>query len=404
MKTAEYWKEKKGFFPDGRKLKLLICKANDGGCAFYRAIDPYRKLGELYSNVVEIKWSDNPLDIRPDPDNNQRMKYNLEHDHADMKWADVVFFHNIHKFGGPYTTRICGMTKEFGKVAHYDTDDLLTELYKDHRLVDVYNKGGLSDMTKFIYHHSDIVTVTQKSFAERVAPFCRNNLSIVMNAIDYNLPGWNLKKQPPPRKNLCRIGWAAGIHHEADVKEFAGVPWLVNQKVGLENVFWGFYGHPPLPKPSEKSDWQHEVWKNYRKALTAGMKGQRNWDIYLALPPDQYGAIYTNIDISIAPLQDNNFNRSKSNIKISECGRYSIPLIASDVGCYNEIIKNGETGYLLPPNASKSEWVSVLSKVIKDKKHREEMGANLNKITDEYFDLNKVVHYRLNLYADYFNL
>ena len=96
----------------------------------------------------------------------------------------------------------------------------------------------------------------------------------------------------------------------------------------------------------------------------------------------------------------NNFNDSKSEIKVAECGRYKVPLIASNVGCYDETIVNGETGYLLPANASKSEWVKVLTKCIKDPDHVREMGENLHKVTEEYFDLHKVAKHRLKLYED----
>ena len=123
-----------------------------------------------------------------------------------------------------------------------------------------------------------------------------------------------------------------------------------------------------------------------------------NWQIYNALSPDSYGLIFTNMDLAIAPLQMNAFNDSKSEIKVAECGRYKIPLIASDVGCYDETVVDGETGYLIPANASKSEWLRVLSKCIKDPKHVKEMGENLHSITEEHFDLNKVVKHRLELY------
>jgi hypothetical protein len=42
--------------------------------------------------------------------------------------------------------------------------------------------------------------------------------------------------------------------------------------------------------------------------------------------------------------------------------------------------------------------------MIRDKKGREEMGANLKTVTDEFFDLNKVVKFRLDLYRQILNL
>ena len=55
---------------------------------------------------------------------------------------------------------------------------------------------------------------------------------------------------------------------------------------------------------------------------------------------------------------------------------------------------------MIDPANPKSEWTKVFSKVIKDKKGREEMGRNLKTITDEYFDINKVVKFRLDLYEE----
>ena len=70
-----------------------------------------------------------------------------------MKWADIIFTQNLSNFGGPYTARIVGKAKEFGKFMHYDTDDLLTDVYEGHRLEQVYKERGLSDITKFIYNN-----------------------------------------------------------------------------------------------------------------------------------------------------------------------------------------------------------------------------------------------------------
>jgi len=206
------------------------------------------------------------------------------------------------------------------------------------------------------------------------------------------------------KNKFTKIGWAERIHHEEDVKEFAGIPTLVNQKVGRENIHWGFYGKPPPEKNPDgtnkaiKDDWQQDVWLNYERILLKGFNGAKNWDIYPAYPTDKYGAFYSNMDIAIAPLQMNPFNDSKSEIKVAEAGRYKIPLIASNVGCYSETIVNGITGYLINPGSPKSSWVDVLTRVIKDKKHRQEMGENLHKTTEENFNLNKMVHLRLYVY------
>jgi glycosyltransferase involved in cell wall biosynthesis len=206
-----------------------------------------------------------------------------------------------------------------------------------------------------------------------------------------------------PPKNVCRIGWVGGIHHEQDLRQFVGIPNLINQKVGVERVKWDFYGRPPMPQDA-KPDWQQEVWDNYERMLFGFMKGRRNAQVHPAQGPDRYGSFYTNMDVAIAPLEFNAFNDSKSEIKVAECGRYGVPLVATNCGCYDETIVNGQTGYLIDPSNPKSEWVRVMKRMIKDKKGREEMGMNLKQVTDEYFDINKVSKFRLGLYEQLMGL
>jgi glycosyltransferase involved in cell wall biosynthesis len=400
--NVDYWKSQNGFPGLGRKLRITVALPNKGGCAYYRAMVPYSKLAELYPNVVEVRFTENILGIDEEMAKRNIPKWIDGWDWADMDWADIIMANNISNFGGPYTARICGKAKERGKIFHYDTDDLLTQLYKGHRLEAVY-ENGLSDITKFIYHNSDIVTVTQRKFQERIQQFMGNGiLAVVKNAIDYTLPSWNAPKSFVPKDKFVRVGWAGGIHHEEDVKEFAGIPNIVNQRVGKEKVRWDFYGKPPID-PKAGPDWQQDVWKNYERVIMSGLKGGRNYTINTALPTDQYGVMYSHMDMAIAPLQMNDFNDSKSEIKVAEAGRYSVPLIASNVGCYDETIINGKTGFLIPHDAPKSEWVSILSKVIKDKDMRIEMGKNLHEITEKYFDLNKVVHNRLTMYKKFYD-
>jgi len=385
--TKGKWRTADGWPGLGRKLRVLVAAANKGGCSYYRAWCPFEKLEELYPNVIECRYTQNPLGIDLE-------KQTEDEEKEDMKWCDVFFTQNLHNFGGPATVRALGVAREMGKYVWYDTDDLLTDIYDDHRLKATYTQHQLEDLTKHLYFSSDLVTVTQVKFAERIMPYCDGTLAVIKNAIDYNLPCWNQPKIEA-RKGLTRVGWVGGIHHEADVKEFTSVPKFVNQRIGAQKVFWGFYGRPPVD-PNGKDNWQQDVWDNYEKTLLKGMK-DKNYQIYGALPSSDYGVFYTNIDLSIAPLQNNAFNDSKSDIKVAECGRYGVPLIASNIGCYADTIVNGETGFLLPPDATQSDWTKVLSKVLKDPKWVREMGENLKTVTDELFDINNVVHQRLDV-------
>lgn len=363
-----------------------------------------KKLEEAYPDKVEIRWEQNPLGFDIETKTHKYMDSKDPEGYSgeipDIDWCDIFFSQAISNYGGPYSLTCLVQAKKRGKIVHWDTDDLLTDIYEGHRLKQVYVDNGLEQMAKIMYATADLCSVTQAKFAERVSEFALTNngtLVVLKNALDYDLPAWNADKIAPPKKKFCRFGWVGGIHHEVDLQPIKGVAAMVNQKVGVENVHWGLFGLPPISKPED--EWQLDVWKNYEKLWTHGMNPRRrNYRIQPALAFDQYGQFYKSFDVALAPLDDNAFNDSKSEIKIAECGRYGIPLIASDVGCYSEVIKNWENGVLLPANAPKSEWVKVLVRVAKDKDLRERMGRNLKKYTDEHFDINKQIHYRMSLY------
>jgi len=347
-------------------------------------------LGREHSDLVECRINDNPI-LADEKTGNCPPPEQME----DLNWCDVILISNILKFGGPYTMRVMETAKKLGKFVHFDTDDLLTGLYPEHYLYGVYKENKLDEITKWLYYNADLVSVTQKKFAQRIQPFCSKVIAILRNAIDYKLPCWNEQKK---EAKFTKIGWAGGTHHRPDLDKIAGVPHILNQKVGRENVRWQLYGAPP-PDPNKKGGWEANVWPEYLSKFLKGFAGQKNFLIYPALPPDQYGVYYSDMDIAIAPLQMNDFNDSKSDIKVAEAGRYKMPLIASNVGCYSDTIINGKTGYLIDPDAPALEWVRILTKVCKDKKLRIEMGENLHQVTEQYFDQNKVCRQRLEIYA-----
>lgn len=330
-----------------KKLKILGVYANEGGCAYYRLIMPLQKIAEKFSDQVEVQFSQNPLNLNEKtgempPD---------EADYPLLDWADIVLINNISNFGGPYTARVIGLAKQRGKFVHFDTDDLLIDLYDGHRLKQVYEEKNLYDITKWMYQTADLVTVTQKKFAERVKPYVGGVLAVVKNSIDYNLPCWNMQRIKV--KKITRVGWAGGIHHEEDVKEFSGVPWSVNQKVGKERVQWDFYGAPqPLEKGKPK-EWQNEVWDNYRRILLRGFKKSNNWSINQALPPDRYGSMYANMELAIAPLQMNDFNDSK-------CFRKGQEVIMYD-GSFSKVEDITIGDRLMGPDSTSREVLSLSS-------------------------------------------
>ncbi|MCB9448657.1 MAG: glycosyltransferase [Flavobacteriales bacterium] len=92
------------------------------------------------------------------------------------------------------------------------------------------------------------------------------------------------------------------------------------------------------------------------------------------VPVTEYFDTLNNLmfDIALLPLKDIPFNtHGKSFHKYLELATFHVPVIASDVSPYREVIKDGENGFLAK---SDEDWISRLEKLIEDKSYCEQVG------------------------------
>lgn len=78
------------------------------------------------------------------------------------------------------------------------------------------------------------------------------------------------------------------------------------------------------------------------------------------------------LDVCIAPLADNRFNRCKSDIKFLEAALVRVPLVASPVGQLGETIRHGVSGLLA---ADTEAWIEALSSLVQQPERRAELAA-----------------------------
>ncbi len=106
------------------------------------------------------------------------------------------------------------------------------------------------------------------------------------------------------------------------------------------------------------------------------------------------------IDIGIMPLSDDAWAKGKCGLKLIQYMAIGIPSVASCTGVNAEIVKPGETGYLV---ASESEWSKGLSSLLSDRSRMKEFGAagrrvaTANFTTDRWFDafLDALIHQKM---------
>jgi glycosyltransferase involved in cell wall biosynthesis len=79
-----------------------------------------------------------------------------------------------------------------------------------------------------------------------------------------------------------------------------------------------------------------------------------------------FGHIYQDIDILLVPLDNNRFNRCKSELKFIEAGFSQTAVIASNVIPYSNFGSNGKDCLLVKENTPE-EWAKVVKRLIRDR-------------------------------------
>lgn len=192
----------------------------------------------------------------------------------------------------------------------------------------------------------DLVTTPSSVLSGFLKQF-NKNVRVVKNFIDPNI--W--RKVPLVKDDFVRIGWQGGWSHYPDFYLVKNVLREIMQK--HKNVILVIMGthFEGLTKDLPQDRIQVESWTSV--------------DVY----PWKFRTL--NIDIGLAPIENNEFNTCKSEIKWEEYSALEIPTVASNIPPYNLAIEHGKTGFLA---ATEAEWIDYLDQLIQHKEMRDLVG------------------------------
>jgi len=185
----------------------------------------------------------------------------------------------------------------------YELDDLITNVptrsfHRNQIPKDIAKRlrQGLQLCDRFI--------VSTEGLADAYGKYT-NEIRIVPNRIDATKWAHLTPKRRAGRKP--RVGWAGGLSHGGDLAEIADVV-----KALAGEVEWVFFGMCP----DDIRPYVHEF--------------------HLGVPTPEYPAKLASLDLdlALAPIEHNDFNFCKSNLKLLEYGILGYPVIASDFGPY----------------------------------------------------------------------
>lgn len=224
----------------------------------------------------------------------------------------------------------------------YELDDYLPNvplksIHRQHVPKDVLKslRIGLGYTDRFI--------VSTEALAEVFAGL-HNDIRVVENRLP--LHWWKGLQSERRVSKRPRIGWAGGSGHTGDLEMIADVIKHFSQKVD-----WIFFGMCP------------EKIKPYVKEVHHGVS--------LTEYPSMLASL--NLDIALAPLEDNLFNECKSNLRLLEYGACGFPVICSDIRPY----RNN-----LPATRVRNrfkDWVEAINMHLDDLDATARMGDELKK-------------------------
>lgn len=270
--------------PDWRpRPRVLVHSADREGCGEYRIIAPMRALNRagLTQGWETMRLFEPPEMERMQPDSLVVQR--------QMEWPQIEALE-----------RHARTSKAFRV---FEIDDLITNL--PHK--SVHKSTIHKDIAKRFRKAAGLcnrLVVATEPLAKAYAHFTDE---VVVQPNYLEAARWGHLQPARAERSKPRVGWAGGVGHTGDLELIAD---LVRDTAS--EVDWVFFGLCP-------------------EALKPLVK-----EFHPGVPLDQYAAKLAalDLDLAVAPLEDNAFNEAKSHLRLLEYGILGYPVICSDLTPY----------------------------------------------------------------------
>lgn len=346
---------------------LVIIKSHFNGVSYHRLTKPFEKLKQKGYSVDIIKTYH---------------EANIDADKYDYLVFNRGLGYNYHDL------EIIEKFKNKGIKIIMDIDDywILPDYHPIIWRKDVdYDewKGSILAnlaMADYIWTSTEYL----KSKIENLVP--NTPIVIARNAIDYDDElQWSEAKGKSRNKDKVVIGYAGSTTHYKDLDPLQTPIRRINSNKFLrKNVMFNLFG------VDNKTDFGIKVWNHQINIMT--VQGRfKNLQIDSGKKVSRYASFYDEMDISIASVIDNEFNRCKSELKVIEAGAKYKPFIGTDVITYNRTNANID----LCKNSD--DWLESMKELVLDKTLRTELGKELGEFVRDEYIIDKENQARLSI-------
>lgn len=311
-------------------MKILAICDKPSGTDYHRIIKPLQRMQVDYYGQLEIS-------LAQDIKNNGL---------PELRQFDVVVFNRyLFEYHYPVLEYMAQ-----NKVPYVVDIDDFWKLPKHHGAFDYYRKNKLPQAIVDAIRYANVVTCSTEQLAAEIRPI-NPKVRILPNALDTTDEQWNQPKKPSDK---YRFGYMAGVTHYNDMLIMSQAISDICREYGDKVEFiYGGYGRA---KNGDKIP-EIESMLNRFNNNESRMKDQIK--IIMAAKPENYGAMYANIDCALAPLEDSHFARCKSDLKIQEAAAYGLPIICSNVMPFAEHLNNPGIRF-----AENGDWYNAMVEMI----------------------------------------
>lgn len=275
-------------------MKIVAMVRPGSACDYHRVFGPLRYLP--LENGEKLSILNEGFDIRT----------------TEFKGADIVVF---NRYPIIELSTLLVLKSKFGFKIWLDIDDWW-ELYPEHYLYKNWTKLNITDKITKSIEKADIITVTNKRLLRKVLEI-NPKVKIVPNAVPIGHEQFRVEKTEATK---VRFMYAGGPSHYNDLKT---ISWLF----GAVAKSQFFHDETEFIMAGYNSKYVESALRNMNEIMSVAP----NYSTRPGLPVDSYMKHYNYADVSLAPLEPNEFNTCKSNLKIIEAGCARMPIICQNM-------------------------------------------------------------------------
>lgn len=282
---------------------------------------------------------------------------------------DCYIFHRVLAPG--FWPILWDMKYNAGKKIVWDLDDNLFRIPSWSSASEMMGGSNKQSLTSCL-EMADHITLTTDGFRDQFTAYSEDwakKITVVPNLIDMN--SWAIPNSEI-RHGARRILWAGSHTHYGDLEIIVPAIEQIIDKY-KDDVQFIFMGMMPDKLKMSKHNSRNELLLRSVSFFNSCDLNYYPQNLHILSP-----------HIALIPVEQNDFNRAKSNIKYLEMSLAGAACIASDVGHYGQTINHGVDG-LLTDNTTEEWFKSIDFLMRQDKSYLMRMNMNAQiKVREEY--------------------